>query len=94
MSTPKHTPGPWHYEQGKLGTTIWAAGRILIAKLSFPGAGKPCPSLADARLIAAAPELLEALKALLADSGGTIGTSEGHGFAIAARAAVAKAEGK
>lgn len=66
MSAAKHTPGPWEHRQRKTrgGQTvheIHQAGRNgatwRIATLEFPN---------DARLIAAAPELLEALLAFVA----------------------------
>ena len=50
-------------------------------------------SEADAKLIAAAPDLLEACKALLSVGGGTIGFSRDEPANIALRAAIAKAEG-
>lgn len=88
MDAVKHTPGPWETERG-----VYIAGcgdhyevtanygAILIAM-------PPCE--ADARLIAAAPDLLAALLAL---------TSDGSGAAMHAecwekvRAAIAKVKG-
>lgn len=49
---------------------------------------------ANARLIAAAPDLLAALKSVLSVGGGTTGFSADHPTNIAIRAAIAKAEGK
>ena len=97
MSETKHTPGPWkvlseeairiksqdgsllamlHHLRGVHGVN----GRIPIEEVH-----------ANARLIAAAPELLEALKELL-------GLAERHGWLHVAvnnaRAAIAKAEGE
>lgn len=56
-----HTPGPWHHDRGNI---LTADGRCLATVFSGP-----CASLEEAdangRLIAAAPELLEALRTLL-----------------------------
>ncbi len=49
--TDKHTPGPWHLNG--VDTIISVKGNRTVAKVFHPEA--------DARLIAAAPELLEAL---------------------------------
>lgn len=62
MSAHKHTPGPWRVSGSQPGMIIDAADRP-IARTQYPGK-KPravgnCS--ANARLIAAAPELLEAL---------------------------------
>jgi len=67
-----HTPGPWRCNYGN-GTnlthdvTIWGlGGRTVIGELCSDPAFGPVPSnsemAANARLIAAAPELLEALE--------------------------------
>ena len=57
----RHTPGPWHVRADALSgeTYIVAAGQ-LVARIQSPTNGK-----ANARLIAAAPELLAAVHALL-----------------------------
>ena len=58
----QHTPGPW--KEDKYGCVIDAGGRVVCNEFcttSIPLA----ESLANARLIAAAPELLEALENLL-----------------------------
>lgn len=63
MSAGNHTPGPW-----RIGTpppngeqTIGHKG--LMVAVVTTGAG--CPTMANARLISAAPDLLEALRAIL-----------------------------
>ena len=95
----KHTPGPWsvvdegHAEQGRPAHV--RALRLHIVVDHAEDFGDPAP---DARLIAAAPDLLEALKAVALrhdysylDKG--IGTATGEGKAwLAARAAIKKAE--
>jgi len=69
----KFTPGPWVYAEsgpGQKVTTVAHCARFVIGlACSIPGGnyrdGNPCgDEEADARLIAAAPELLEALRAM------------------------------
>lgn len=64
------------------------ADDTLIADASGPSAMRPQQSEANAALIAAAPELLEACKFLVAAKGGSL--PEAH---IKAKAAIDKAEG-
>jgi hypothetical protein len=54
-----HTPGPWDWYVGgpKEGLWVGAGGEVVCIEVS---------SAANARLIAAAPELLDALKTLCA----------------------------
>lgn len=90
--TTQHTPAPWDIN----GQTI-TSGETAIAQF-FQSKGnvehqhydnpKKDEAQANARLIAAAPELLEALKKIHAICGNTLSTHE------IARAAIAKAEGK
>ena len=58
-----HTPGPWDYESGE---DIWAEDR-LICRMSLSHSERPHyrATNADARLIAAAPDLLASLLRLL-----------------------------
>lgn len=69
-STATHTPGPWQQHDdvppyGKdYAATVWGSagpGYGLIADCRGCGAGTPNERIANARLIAAAPELLAAL---------------------------------
>ena len=55
-----HTPGPWDYESGE---DIWAEDR-LICRMSLSHSERPHyrATNADARLIAAAPDLLAEVK--------------------------------
>jgi len=90
--TTQHTPGPWElrqstrhgywfidYEQGGEGYTL--------TKLN-------CEE-ADAHLIAAAPDLLEALEALLPIAARVIqGTTDGQPMLRQARSAITKATGE
>lgn len=100
-------PGPWRIIPEKLLHGQHVAGRapeirggkgegVLIAKLNRFSAKPQCARAeANARLIAAAPEMLDALRsALEALTDGE--TSEPHAYVpaiLAARAAIAKAEG-
>lgn len=93
MSEPKHTQGPWciHTETQPHGCPIVGNGRgLMLAMLShsinYPD--QRDEANANARLIAAAPELLEALKAVLANSLDSKGLADAH---KQARAAIAKA---
>ena len=66
----EHTPGPWKahiWKEGDehQGNRIYAAAQLEIASLSYTSG----PEDADAALIAAAPALLEACKALVSGSG-------------------------
>jgi hypothetical protein len=57
-----HTPGPWEIEQIGVATTINGNGGI-VAEV-YSDTGNQQEEDANARLIAAAPDMLEALKAL------------------------------
>jgi hypothetical protein len=78
----KHTPGPWRVEESCDGYEIWTSGSSdtsatvadIIARPSVTGA-------ADARLIAAAPELKAALMAFLALSASIRPWRDGRAFA-------------
>ena len=96
MSEVKHTPGPWGVNQSAdegawdIGTGEWQGdsyGGLQIATAwGFYGRAE-----ADARLIAAAPELLQALEAMVAllDADGWSWPQQ----LADARAAIAKAKG-
>lgn len=100
---PKHTPGPWE----TLGTIVQAPG-IFGADLHVASApDRPVTAdeiEANARLIAAAPDLLAALKELVADEWSYYSDkaleaqlAKGNEMVrpyIAARKAIARAEGK
>lgn len=110
----KHTPGPW--EVTRFGAIKSASPNTQVEYAR--GIGQPQIALvfvddsrpegerdANARVIAAAPDLLAALQALVAADGecwcsvnhdrdaGPLGPCELHGALEAARAAIAKAEG-
>ena len=68
----KHTPGPWtHYDDSEDGKTnrheIAAIGKT-VARIYCTN-GMEAEDCANARLIAAAPDLLAALRALLQQTG-------------------------
>jgi hypothetical protein len=86
MTHATHTPGPWNVSQPS-GNYIQAPTGG-IAALTY-GASK-----ADAHLIAAAPDMLAALEALL-DDALALGLADSHlsGSAIEARTAITKAKG-
>ena len=104
MSETKHTPGPWRYniETGyRKIDVVTAENANLIAELPFSGSMAP---EANARLIAAAPDMLEALEAVIGSHEALVikdkplpdarfETVSTEAIA-AARAALAKAEGR
>ena len=63
MSEQKHTPGPW--ESGNGTTSIYGSDGKEVARRIWHGPQDDERSLANARLIAAAPELLAALERTL-----------------------------
>lgn len=83
----KHTPGPWHISETDNTEILTAEGRVqvMICKM---GEGDLDQHLPDARLIAAAPDLLDALQAMLALHRG------GGEPSAKARAAIRKATGE
>lgn len=107
--TDKHTPGPWNINALSRKMTITGNVHQVTDDKRFPTAFVPAwdapakgeidgteEALANARLIAAAPELLEAAKAALASS--SLSESEPGGINILAveamlRASIAKATG-
>jgi len=85
MNKHKHTPGPWEVFESHTGPyVIDSAEQAAVCKLEWCLEAK-----ANARLIAAAPELLDALRLVLAHAGALTGADW-----TAIRAAIAKAEGE
>ena len=85
----KHTPGPWRVGKGKYGYQIWqdvkkGFGNHWIANLKCESC--PADEVPNAHLIAAAPDLLEALECLL--------KADHDDVRAMARAAIAKARGE
>jgi hypothetical protein len=107
--TPRHTPGPWTLDSAfpdidgykvRGGTLVFRKGPRLIAVVKNQGDSPIAEDhLSDARLIAAAPDLLSALKKMRAWIGGMSFTppslvAECDALIEQAQAAIAKAEGK
>ena len=92
----KHTQGPWHTASDATGGLKYivfdAAGWTVADAKVFHGHHNAGAADANARLIAAAPELLDALQCLANYVGGW-DAPDGHPCAIA-RAAIAKATGE
>ena len=95
----KHTPGPWEvvvnpYSTGRY---VYSADNRRLAIVNEKDAGLEADeSRANARLFAAAPDLLDALELLMDYQNGPPLPSYGHRWNEAmelARAAIAKAEG-
>ena len=101
MSAAAHTPGPWHTPARKHGTRYVEAriGCGLLQEVAACGPTEvPEQQEANARLIAAAPDMLAALKAIVlwipstsASEGGAASHSENVRAADMVRAAIAKA---
>lgn len=93
----KYTPGPWYYytEPQPNGCPVVGARGLMVAMLahSINYSDQKETAISNARLIAAAPELLEALKGICDEQ------DERQGYASyeaydKARAAIAKALGE
>lgn len=90
----KHTPGPWALTGWTAGDDFGWSIRIADAPYRLEVSAWCAESEADARLIAAAPDLLEALEAVLAvPEARKALVNWGTDELLAARAAVAKARG-
>jgi hypothetical protein len=102
MSEQKFTPGPWvnHGRITQPGIPHSAvAAEMLIARVYSKHFGDSEQEIANANLIAAAPELLEALKAVLKDEEWNAAMADevtpgARDNIRKARAAIAKAEGQ
>ena len=88
----KHTPGPWHVGM-KPGPIVYGEDGAQVAPLHVPMVPKE-ENRANARLIAAAPELLEALENLLEHVENRDALGAYWADPMAARAAIAKAKGE
>jgi hypothetical protein len=90
MSESKATPGPWRKRINGAGRIVIEGGRAQVCQLLEGARGE-----ADAALIASAPDLLTACKALLAklDVTHTRLLDRGIDITEQVRAAVARAEG-
>jgi len=91
--TSKHTPAPWTVKSKEIAAHAYGKAKTVYAACKD---GKPIPpSKANARLIAAAPELLEALKWMLEEyrEDGNCNSSMNAAMENAIKS-IAKAEGK
>ncbi len=87
MTNTKHTPGPWTYDAANTGSILHPYGVVQVG-------GESEEREANARLIAAAPELLEVAKRMLAFEQRLLASNDGGPqLASDIRAAIAKAEG-
>ncbi len=100
---PKWTPGPWtakwsKYEEGNFIVQAGMPSNRVMAEFNGDGDGPDGQSLADAHLIAAAPDMAEALKAAIAISDRNVGdggrTEECQQVYDQCAAALAKARGE
>ena len=90
----KHTPGPWHSEKGSATYLISTESNLVIGEVYGKAILPAREHKANALLIAAAPDLLEACKAMVEafqyhNPGGT--TKPQGATLAAARAAINKA---
>lgn len=94
MSKQKHTPGPWSILDGAiLSDKINAYGNFHIARFDRGDDPNTAEDYANARLIAAAPDLLEACKKYVGELEiDDIGQRDMEGAEKAIRAAIAAAE--
>lgn len=95
----EHTPGPWIvYEPDVNSLELRDGCGGYICELTTVGWEIPPDAMANGHLIAAAPDLLAALKLLLGHSGLDIDAQdkdpEDHAAERVARAAIAKATGE
>lgn len=99
-----HTPGPWLHDSGVMPpdgpgrySDIYArapdADVVIIASVNEMREFSPAEGAANARLIAAAPELLAVAKMIENAGDNMISTFQGPIYR-AAKAAIAKAEGR
>lgn len=88
----KHTPGPWHVVEGRLpGSLEIFSNKTAVAELWRRADVQK--EMANASLIAAAPELLEALS-LIVESADKNQAAIIDAFLVAAKKAIAKATGE
>ena len=95
MSETKHTPGPWVVKSARSGFYVESQFDVIVDSLDVSGRYGAIDDEANARLIAAAPELLEAAinVAQWWDSDNKI-SPKASGVIDRLRAAIAKAKGE
>lgn len=94
MSERKHTPGPWVWDPGYCYHNLRAPDRVDVLEVIHYDDGIRAVKPADAALIAAAPDLLEALKTIADESSEDPWHSSAAYLRKVARAAIAKAEAR
>lgn len=101
MSDVKHTPGPWESDSDVVQPVDGQSfNGCHICRITDPGDGFSSEARANAQLISAAPDLLEACKAALAYIPNSVVRSWPPGFELKAKAlellrsAIAKATGQ
>lgn len=99
--TVKHTPGPWIVDGPLHNQIVWCGPDERVCFLAHSNGEKPSQDKANGLLIAAAPDLLRELKALLAHyvelakiSDDGFWDPEKEQRATEAQAAIARAEGR
>ena len=93
-----HTPGPWSFDGPSDNHIVWSDPDNRICFMAHSNGIDPERDTANARLIAAAPELLDALQAIVAMQALRSSDATGTHLSLSvlcetARAAIAKAEG-
>ena len=100
---PTHTPGPWTFTEGRQerreASTVHRADdkefAIALVTCEWMNEQQRLEDIANAHLIAAAPELLEALRDLECEASAELEpTTSVNAAILTARAALAKAEGR
>lgn len=96
METGNYTRGPWHICQttsGRIDPIIRESGGFAVAQAVKPANSRAAhiDATANARLIAAAPDLLQACRALLEMARPSDGAPDSRKAVIQARAAIAAA---
>lgn len=92
----EHTPGPWTFEDSGRDMILILTEResIRVAEVVTDNVDSDKYAIADARLIAAAPDLLAALEEAMEFLDWAVGTEAAGEHIEAARAAIAKARGE
>ena len=88
----KHTPGPWNTMVSA--GSVWGSDGEWVCDPSNGNAYPTDRQRANARLIKAAPDMLAALEAIVADAEYLALVGDNHARRMAAKAAIAKAKGE
>jgi hypothetical protein len=98
MDKPGYTPGPWRVFTTTDGSKLIGIGELNGGGITDCGfgvwRGGDAEAIANARLIAAAPDLIEALQDILEYSGGAASALDDEYVMDRARAALSKALGE